>query len=216
MAKTLLPAQDSNTNGKLLKSNGTDASWEEAGLNATDIVYADTNSNLDDATDVQTALDNAGAQLASHLAESASVAHGDPPMAKIYNNLNQSIPNVTWSTLGFNSEIIDNDGFHDNSTNNSRLTIPRAGVYLFIANIVYGNSATGKRSGRAYKNGVNSGVNILSQSAINSAMTYQFSSIVGLEVFNEGDYIELEVYQASGSSLDVLTGETNFSIIKVG
>lgn len=29
MAKTLLPAQDSNTNGKILKSDGTDANWSD-------------------------------------------------------------------------------------------------------------------------------------------------------------------------------------------
>ena len=36
----------------------------------------------------------------------------------------QSISSSTWTALTYNSESFDTDGFHDNTTNNTRITIP--------------------------------------------------------------------------------------------
>jgi len=46
-------------------------------------------------------------------------------------NLTQNVSNIS----NFNQESFDSDGFHDNSTNNSRITIPsgKGGKYLLIA-----------------------------------------------------------------------------------
>jgi len=49
---------------------------------------------------------------------------------------NQSIPDSTYTVVSFNSEDFDTNTYHDNSTNNSRFTIPsgKAGYYAISFN----------------------------------------------------------------------------------
>lgn len=53
------------------------------------------------------------------------------------NNFSQSFTGGTEVTIAFPNEDFDTNGFHDNSTNNSRLTVPSgyAGKYLITHNI---------------------------------------------------------------------------------
>jgi hypothetical protein len=55
--------------------------------------------------------------------------------AKAYHNTTQSIASGAWRSAAFNAEDWDTDAFHDNSTNNSRFTIPagKTGYYLCTA-----------------------------------------------------------------------------------
>jgi hypothetical protein len=55
--------------------------------------------------------------------------------AKAYHNTTQSIASGAWRSVAFNAEDWDTDAFHDNSTNNSRFTIPagKTGYYLCTA-----------------------------------------------------------------------------------
>lgn len=46
---------------------------------------------------------------------------------RAYHNATQNGTNAEWTTLAFNSEDFDDGGWHDNATNNDRLTVP-AGV----------------------------------------------------------------------------------------
>ena len=61
--------------------------------------------------------------------------------ASVYASSSQSISNATWTTMTWNSESWDTDAFHDNSTNNSRLTVPAglAGKYQLNVQIVFGD-----------------------------------------------------------------------------
>lgn len=52
----------------------------------------------------------------------------------IYKTALQTVPNGNDNVLSFNSETYDSDGFHDNVTNNSRITIPAGlGGYYYVA-----------------------------------------------------------------------------------
>jgi hypothetical protein len=55
----------------------------------------------------------------------------------VYHNADQTITNATLTAINFNSERFDTDAFHDNSTNNTRLTIPsgKGGKYVAGASI---------------------------------------------------------------------------------
>lgn len=55
------------------------------------------------------------------------------PLVRITANATQSIANNSQTALQFASEDIDTHGFHDNVTNNSRITPSVAGYYRFKA-----------------------------------------------------------------------------------
>lgn len=49
---------------------------------------------------------------------------------RITSTASQSIPDATTTTVVFDDEQWDNDGMHSNVTNNSRITIVTAGIYV--------------------------------------------------------------------------------------
>ena len=115
----------------------------------------------------------------------------------------QSISNTTLTAVTFNTELFDTDGFHDNSTNNSRITIPagKAGKYLFTAKAMWlVNSGGGIRFIQLTKNGTDiTGDNNVTPNA-NFGVTSQVNQVFNLAV---SDYIEAKIYQDSGGALSV-------------
>ena len=120
-----------------------------------------------------------------------------------------SISNAAWTTVAFDSEIFDTDGFHDNSTNNSRITIPagKGGKYLINMQTFWANNATGSRDARLRLNGtdVDTPQTGYTPNANNNA--YSSSNVVALSV---GDYIELRVRQDSGGALNLYAANSTF------
>lgn len=72
---------------------------------------------------------------------------------QVYKSSDQSPSASTWTTATFDSETLDTDAYHDNVTNNSRLTVPTTAKYLLYAVVVgaYNNSASLET--QFYKNG---------------------------------------------------------------
>ena len=114
----------------------------------------------------------------------------------------QSIANSTWVALAFDSESFDTDGFHDNATNNSRITIPtgKGGKYLITSTIQWDASATGRRSLKIYINGVASSTYFTELSP--TASTYPFNLFTGVLTLAAGDYIQTYVNQSSGGTMN--------------
>lgn len=54
----------------------------------------------------------------------------DPPACRVYHNANQSFTDATLNGVAFNSERYDTNTMHDTVTNNNRITINTAGLYL--------------------------------------------------------------------------------------
>src|ERR1051325_8908469 len=124
------------------------------------------------------------------------------PTARIYHSADQAIPDATWTTLNFNSERIDTDTMHDNSTNNSRITIKTAGNYPASVDIAFASNNTGIRAVRLLANGA-------TQIALKQVgATQGFATVIDLSMppypFSVNDYIQAQVYQNSGGSLNVL------------
>ena len=114
-------------------------------------------------------------------------------------NLTQSIANSTNVALTWNSEYFDTHGYHDNSTNTSRITIPtgKGGKYLLTGATHYSTGSTGYRAIKFKKNGgdffdINYG----------AAGAYTGLPITAIVELSVGDYVELITVQNSGGSLD--------------
>jgi hypothetical protein len=135
----------------------------------------------------------------------------------LYKSANQSINNGTWTTVTWDSELFDTDGYHDNSTNSDRITIPagKAGKYRVSANFAINNS--GSNNVQSYF-GLNASQLVYigpvggNSSSIFAATAQQY---VNLSV---GDYLTFAVIQSSGSAQNFRggTGESYFNIEYLG
>lgn len=123
--------------------------------------------------------------------------------AKVIRTATQSINNTTETSVNFTSEEYDTDGFHDNSTNNERLTIPAGlgGKYLINVGLGWDVSGTGYRFTYIRKNG---SVYIGSQqNTPNSADGYSYGTLTVIDDLVAGDYVEVRVSHSKGSALNV-------------
>jgi hypothetical protein len=123
--------------------------------------------------------------------------------ARAYRSTSATIATSTWTSISFNAEAFDSDTFHDNATNPSRFTVPagKAGKYLLHGVVSFAPDVTGIRHARWLLNGTTQMIVF----GINSQGTAYRSrvpvtTIVDLSV---GDYVELQGFQNSGSSLEV-------------
>jgi len=136
--------------------------------------------------------------------------------ALVYKSADQSIPNLTWTTLTFDSEAYDTDGIHDPSTNNSRLTCRTAGKYLVYFALNWHGNDTGYRHTRLRKNGATFAQPLI----FNPGGTVEtiLAGVIVLDL-SVGDYVEVMVYQNTGSALDIHGSdlrETYFGMQRIG
>jgi len=135
----------------------------------------------------------------------ATPASGTPSFVgcSLYNSTTQSIANATQVILTFDSERVDTDGFHSTSSNTGRITIPtgKAGKYAFGFMIDTGNQTTGTNGINVNKNGTYIDISGRVQPWVGQPVATGFF-ILDLAV---ADYIELKMYQQSGSAANALS-----------
>lgn len=123
----------------------------------------------------------------------------------VTHSTDQAIANNTATKLAFNTEIIDNGGYHDNSTNNTRITIPAGlgGLYEISAYIRWEANSTTTPLILLLKNTLNV--------ARVAAVTQQYAPqhLTWSMRLNAGDYLELAVYHNTGSSRSVSNVSAN-------
>jgi hypothetical protein len=128
-----------------------------------------------------------------------------------------TLATATLTSISFNSEKWDTDAFHDNTTNNSRITIPagKAGKYLINGKINYDSNSTGVRQAYIRKNGSTTLSYVVYPPVTSNVTT---CVVVGLEDLSVGDYIELAGYQNSGGNLNTETPgtATQFGVTYLG
>jgi hypothetical protein len=135
------------------------------------------------------------AALSYHTSATTGV-HAFDKSCLVKHSSDQTIPHNTKITLAFDTEQWDTDTIHDPS-NNSRLTCKTAGLYLIKGSIRYEQNSTGFRSLLLLKGGTE--VDAICVAAVNGDVT-----IIKLSVFlnlSVNDYVEIQGYQNSGSSL---------------
>jgi hypothetical protein len=119
-----------------------------------------------------------------------------------------TVPSVTMTALTFANEDYDTDGYHSTSTNTNRMTIPagKAGYYSINGSVRWDTNIAGSAELYIRKNGTEINRGILS-----SLVNYPTIAIAGILYLAVGDYIDLSVYQATGSNRNAeLTKETTF------
>ncbi len=118
-----------------------------------------------------------------------------------------TVSNATSTAIPFDTENFDTNGYHNNSSNNTRITIPagKGGYYLLNGFITIDGSSTGERQIIFYKNGVSLGNVTGGIAMLNTLAAINFNYTLALA---DSDYVELYVYQASGGSLDVKQAST--------
>lgn len=118
-----------------------------------------------------------------------------------------SFTTATDTAVGFNTELFDTHGFHDNATNNSRLTVPtgQGGLYHIEGTLPFASNTSGYREAVIRKNNVE--VLRCRVQPLTSAVAC-YVPISGYIDLAAGDYIELWGYQNSGSTIASVSGTT--------
>jgi hypothetical protein len=134
--------------------------------------------------------------------------------ASAYKTGAQSVTSGTATLVTWDAEFFDTNGFHDNATNNSRMTIPAGygGKYLVTA-IVNPVAAGGYREFALYKNGT---IYLTFYAVVQTSYaSILLSTIVSCVAT---DYLELKFYQNSGSNLNLNSGADSgsFSVAYLG
>jgi len=127
---------------------------------------------------------------------------------------NQSIPNNTTTKIAFNSENYDTDSYHDNSTNNTRLTVPTGKSGKYSINYIFSFSGfNGNINVGFYKN--NAFYTLTD--VFNTANTTNYWTSAAFTVnLTAGDYLEMTFYQNSGGNLDVRGTDTQVQMTYLG
>lgn len=132
-----------------------------------------------------------------------TISASNSAMCRVFRNSNQSIATATWDAIEFNSTSYDDYGWHDATSSDSQIIPLFPGKYYIWANVEFSNSDTdGVRQIRIKKNGTTN-IAYKNQNALTISTRMDISCVV--EMNGSTDYIELEVYQNSGSSIDIVT-----------
>ena len=121
--------------------------------------------------------------------------------ALVYKTGNQSIADNTTIALTWDAEVYDTHAIHDNSTNNSRLTVPNGFTQARLCFSVNAPSATGQRVAHVRKNG--SADYGLPRQETDSAGADGLAGMGAWVDVVPGDYFELYYFQNSGSSMNI-------------
>lgn len=137
--------------------------------------------------------------------------------ARVHRSATQSIGDSAWTAVAWTAEDYDTHAFHDNATNNTRMTVPAGygGKYWIAGEAAFAAALVSQRYVRIYKNGATA-LSIGQGYSTNTVNVYmQTQTEVELAA---GDYVELQVFQDTGGNLNVLgdTHDTWFAIRKVG
>jgi hypothetical protein len=105
-----------------------------------------------------------------------------------------------WLAVPLDSERFDTDGIHSTTTNTSRMTAQRSGVYQINGNIEFDSNSTGVRAVGIRLNG-STFIAVVLMTAVNGfnhplSVSCHYSMLAG-------DYVELMAYQNSGGNLNV-------------
>ena len=116
------------------------------------------------------------------------------PVVRVTRATNQAIPGlVGFVPVNWTSEVFDTQTMHDNTTNNTRLTAPVAGIYDVSANVDWAANAVGVRVLLLVKNGT---TGIATKASSPTSLSSTFAQEAGGTVsMQQGDYVELRVQQ---------------------
>lgn len=124
------------------------------------------------------------------------------PVAQLRQTVAQSVATATYTSATFTTEDLDTLGGHSTSVNTSRWTCPTgwAGAYLLSGGGKFVTNVTGSRSAQWAKNGSAIAGSESPGFAADDTSTFAARTIV--VVLAVGDYVEMQIRQSSGGSLN--------------
>jgi len=136
-----------------------------------------------------------------------------PPTVKAKQSVVQEIPNSTITVLDWGAEDWDTDTMHDNSTNNSRLTVNTAGKYLVTLNVIWESNNTGARQLLIFQNTTQ----ICGVIFPNNGAGQDQNQIFMVANAIVTDYFVAKVWHAAGVAIDagVTLGDTYFTATRI-
>lgn len=130
-----------------------------------------------------------------------------PPSCRATQSSGTSLSDNTETTVAFNTEAWDTDGMHDTVTNNSRITIQTAGVYVVTAGLAVTSSVSVGMYAALRVNG--STYIAKAQDATNGgSLGARFLGVHAVYSFAAADYIELRALQTNASPASRTTDTT--------
>jgi hypothetical protein len=134
---------------------------------------------------------------ATGLKWAAAGGGGTASAVKAYCNTTQTLAGATFTAVQLNQEEMDTDAYHDNATDNTRLTVPAGMGGVFRAEGYLYSGVNTTMIGRFRLNGTTT---IRSQSlAATATKAYVVSS--GPMTLAAGDYVELMAYLSAGGNI---------------
>ena len=125
----------------------------------------------------------------------------------LYVTSGTTISNNTFTTLTYASEEFDTDGFHDNSSNTDRITIPagKAGKYLITAKLDIDPATASSRRDLYIVQYNSSNVSIRDKFMRTASVTGTNIACLQSTVFDAavGDYFITQCYQNSGGNMNI-------------
>jgi hypothetical protein len=112
-------------------------------------------------------------------------------------------------TVPFDSEISDSSNLHDNSTNNSRITIGTAGVYIINSIIATLETTNGDFGIAIFKNGSEIARVHGDYNSINTSTVH--INICHTALLSASDYLEVKLMDISGNSTTINGTRTYFN-----
>lgn len=177
-----------------------------------------------DSNDFQSANAQAGGDLSGNYPnpQIAAGAVGEAelaplPAVRAKPGNNQFIPNVTATPIVFSNEDYDQAGagqsgeMHSTTTNASRLTAPRDGIYQLDTQVAWIANSTGIREAFLTKNanGNCSSANVTDvYDRVGASVNAPYNHLSTQLALNQGDYVEVCVFQTSGTNWSISSSFT--------
>jgi len=116
----------------------------------------------------------------------------------IANNIN--VNSTASIVVPFESKNFDIGNIHNTATNNTRLVAPIDGIYQISAMVTWSDNNTGIRQISVRRN------NVTRMGDTRTAVGFTSQSLSGLLQLNKDDFVDLLVFQDSGTTLQLISG----------
>lgn len=121
--------------------------------------------------------------------------------ARVTKSASQSCANLTYTTITWNQEPLDVGGYHDNATNNTRLTVPTGKTGYFLVQFNFHPYNVAGCSYKILKNGSTLVEWSDSQNWVNGTEVDFTNQWLG--ALSAGDYVEVQFMQSTGGARNV-------------
>lgn len=131
--------------------------------------------------------------------------------AKLTKSTTQGV-NATTAAITFDGEVFDTDTFHDNATNNTRLTIPTTGHYMIGGSVSYESGAGSTNITRITNNGSFTNGWGYVRTSETGFTSMHFSVVASLSAT---DFVELEFETSGNRTVRTSSNGTSFWIARL-